>query len=176
MEKPLMHGLWRDDKGFGRPREITNENLLENFKVRCVVDQDTGCWLWVGTLDKDGYGQVDWAIIGKHLAHRLSWKLFRGPLDDGEKVLHSCDVPRCVNPDHLFKGDHLINMEDMVDKGRQAKGEDHGSVKLTEAQAIAIINDSRNHRWIAFDYGITRATVSRIKRGELWKHLDREGV
>jgi uncharacterized protein YerC len=156
-----------------RGKTIKEEDMLEIFNSNYIVEPVSGCWLWVGALSASGYGHVSWEVLGGYCkAHRLSWKLFRGPLTDNEQVLHSCDMPRCVNPDHLFKGNHQINMDDMVAKGRQQKGENHSLSKLTEAQAIAIINDTRTHDKIAADYGVTRPMVGRVKDGKSWKHLD----
>jgi hypothetical protein len=152
---------------------VTEENLLESFEFFYIPEPNSGCWIWMGTLMGDGYGQVGWKIVGGLcLAHRLSWKLFRGPLLDEEQVLHHCDMRCCVNPDHLFKGDNRINMSDRNTKNRQSKGENHGKAKLTESQAIAIINDPRSQYEIARDYGIHYTAVGNIKRGKKWKHLD----
>lgn len=77
----------------------------------------SGCWLWVGSVGKLGYGIVD--VNGKHAnAHRISWELHRGPIPAGLCVLHQCDVPGCVNPDHLFLGSLRDNTQDMLRKGR----------------------------------------------------------
>jgi hypothetical protein len=91
-----------------------------------VSPAPTGCWLWTGRPMSAGYGHFH---LGGHrgqmlLAHRVSWMLHRGPIPHGLCVLHRCDVPLCVNPDHLFLGDRLTNMLDMV-----AKGRDSGSKK-----------------------------------------------
>ena len=57
-------------------------------------------------------------------AHRLSWKFYRDDsITEEQHVLHKCDNPLCVNPDHLFIGDQKMNMEDMSYKGRQTWGE-----------------------------------------------------
>jgi DNA-binding XRE family transcriptional regulator len=162
-------------------RKITDENLLENFETNYIPEPNSGCWLWTGALT-EGYGVVGWVILGKlSLAHRLSWKLFRGPLADDELVLHSCDVRCCVNPYHLFKGSYKDNTADMMAKGRNRyishEGEAHGMSKLTEAQAIAIIHDRRTQHEIARDYGVSQTTVGQIKNGRAgirpcWEHLD----
>ena len=79
----------------------------------------SGCWLWTQALKGDGYGHKHYE--GKYQsAHRISWKLNRGPIPDGMFVLHHCDVMRCVNPDHLFLGTHEDNMRDAHEKGRGA--------------------------------------------------------
>jgi hypothetical protein len=133
------------------------------------------CWLWTGPVFKlrGGYGCFTMRSAGliQQRAHRVSWKLHKGPIKPGDHVLHSCDNPLCVNPKHLFLGDQPMNMRDKVAKSRQNRGETHGRRKLTEAQARAIKNDPRRQREIADDYGISVPTVSDIKRGYSWSHL-----
>jgi hypothetical protein len=97
----------------------------ENPK-KLIEDQSTpmaecGCWFWNGTLS-NGYGKM-----GRQLAHRLSWEAFNGPIPDGLFVLHKCDTPPCVNPDHLFLGTHGDNVRDCLAKGR------HKGRQLVEA-------------------------------------------
>ena len=82
------------------------------------VDKSGECWLWQGaTYCRMHYGCL--GIGGRTTrAHRFSWELHNGPIPDGLCVLHRCDVPRCVNPDHLFLGTKLDNMKDRTAKGR----------------------------------------------------------
>lgn len=76
----------------------------------------SGCWLWIGVDDGDtGYGRFG---PRQHQAHRVSWLLYRGPIPAGLFVLHRCDVPRCVNPTHLFLGTQTDNVRDCIAKGR----------------------------------------------------------
>lgn len=63
------------------------------------VDETATCWLWTGALDSHGYGSI--AMGGERSAHRLAWKLLRGPIPDGLTIDHLCRVRRCVNPSHL---------------------------------------------------------------------------
>lgn len=81
------------------------------------VTKGDGCWEWGGSTNQHGYGQIK--IAGKPVkAHRFSWALHFG--DPGDlNVLHTCDNPPCVRPDHLLLGTHADNMADMVAKGRQ---------------------------------------------------------
>ena len=146
-------------------------DLLRFWSKVCKADGRNGCWQWTAGRDTRGYGvlKVDGVQSG---AHRLSWELHRAPLQDGISVLHHCDTPACVRPDHLFLGTQGDNMADMVAKGRQVKGAQHSHAKLTDDQARAILADGRIHRLIAAEYGLHRRTVDRIKRGELWRHLD----
>ena len=150
-------------------------DILETFETRTAPKSDFGCVLWTGNayVLRGGYGSVTMrrhGIIGRR-AHRMAWELYKGPIPKGLHVLHRCDVPLCVNPDHLFLGDQQTNMADKVAKGRQNKGETHGMGKLTESQAIAVLNDPRLLREIAAEYDISFITVSDIKCGRSWKHL-----
>lgn len=80
------------------------------------------CWLWSGATFPNGYGATSG---GEQLAHRASWRHYNGPIPKGMQVLHRCDVPACVNPEHLFLGTAADNHKDKVAKGRQARGAQH---------------------------------------------------
>ncbi|WP_370196517.1 HNH endonuclease signature motif containing protein [Aurantimonas sp.] len=138
-------------------------------------EPNSGCWLWSGPVFKlrGGYGCFTMRPAGiiQHRAHRVSWTLYRGEIPEKAHVLHKCDNPLCVNPDHLFLGDQPGNMADKVGKSRQDRGETHGMAKLTEDQAKSIIADDRRLIEIAADYGVSVPTVSDIRRGYSWKHL-----
>lgn len=75
-----------------------------------------GCWEWKGATSVDGYGKFK--SFGEQLAHRVSWVLHRGNIPDGKCVLHKCDNPPCVNPEHLFIGTKDDNNKDRALKGR----------------------------------------------------------
>lgn len=80
-----------------------------------------GCWLWAGSLKDNGYGILKYK--GFHTrAHRASYEEFKNPIQPLELVLHKCDIRCCINPDHLYIGDHFINMQDMIAKGRDNPG------------------------------------------------------
>lgn len=158
-------------------------SLFKRWAAR--VDVSCGpdaCWTWTGGLASDGYGQIR-SAGRKLLAHRLAWEFFRGPIPKGEGyhgtcVLHRCDVPACVNPDHMFLGTHAENMTDKTAKGRcftpQTRGERNGSAKLTEVQ-VAEIRRRRAagevQQRIADDFAISQTTVSGIVLGKLWRHV-----
>jgi len=86
-------------------------------------------------------------------------------------VCHTCDNPLCVNPAHLFLGTHQDNMKDMYDKDKQPKGEEHGSAKLTEAEALEIYHAEGYQKDIADEYGVTQRLVSYIKNKQRWSHI-----
>lgn len=105
------------------------------------VEKTDTCWLWTGALQQ-GYGRMFYAAADRHprLAHRVAWELTHGPIPDGMFILHHCDNPRCVRPDHLFLGSQLDNMRDRSAKGRAARlrGELQGGAKLTWEKARQI--------------------------------------
>lgn len=159
---------------FRKSSEVGTD-LKSAFEFFVMPEPNSGCWLWAGPYLKrrHGYGCFTMRPAGiiQVRAHRLSWELHLGEIPPGVQVLHKCDNPACVNPDHLFLGSHLGNMADRDSKGRQNKGETHGMVKLTEESVRLIFSDPRRHTEVASEYGISFVTVSDIKRGRSWKHL-----
>lgn len=97
------------------------------------------CWEWMGSLNTDGYGRL-WVDRDNKYAHRLSYEIAFGEIHDSLSVLHHCDNPSCIRPDHLFLGTHQDNIDDMMRKGRRVwqSGENGNSAKLTDAQVSEI--------------------------------------
>lgn len=95
--------------------------MTERFWAR--VKKSDGCWEWTGGVDTPGYGML--RIPGPRTSHkkvrasRYSWELHNGPIPEGMCILHKCDNPACVNPDHLWIGTQSENMLDMHSKKRQ---------------------------------------------------------
>lgn len=130
------------------------------------VSKTDCCWEWTGTLKETGYGRF--GLDGKALpAHRVAWELAYGAIPEGRWVLHHCDNPKCVRPDHLFLGTHKDNVEDMVAKDRQRKG---AKPKLTDEEVAQMRLDystgEHSQAGLATKYGITVRTVGRILRGK----------
>ncbi len=145
-------------------------SVAERLDKYAIPEPNTGCWLWIGNAHYFGYGKL--TVEGKtRSATRLQWERFNGPIPNGLFVLHKCDVPSCVNPDHLFLGTAQDNIDDSIKKGRHTCGEVQGASKLKKYQVVAVFNDKRRPIDIARDYNINPSTVSRIKHGLAWKHL-----
>ncbi len=106
------------------------EKQLNRYKRKIDISttefwNGSPCWNWTASLAK-GYGQ--YVVNGKRiLSHRAAWMLEYGEISSEILVLHRCDNPVCCNTKHLFLGTIQDNMKDKIKKGRQAKGENHGS-------------------------------------------------
>lgn len=128
------------------------------------------CWGWTFGTFSTGYGVFQ--FLGKaRKAHRVAWELTNGPMPDGMIVLHKCDNPVCINPDHLTIGTQADNRADMESKGRRARGEQNGCAKLTENQALEVRSSDATQSAEARRFGVSPTTIARIRRRETWRHL-----
>ena len=144
--------------------------VRERFEKHILPEPMSGCWLWNAAHGSHGYGHF--GINGKVLsAHRVSFELYRSRIPEGLFVLHRCDVKSCVNPDHLFLGTQIQNLQDMTLKGHRscARGESSGSAKLKSVDIEKIRKDDRSHRTIAKDYKVGKTTIGSIKSGKAWR-------
>lgn len=141
-----------------------------------------GCWEWQGVTKGFGYGYltVGSRTDGTRLtvsAHRYSYEAFIGSIPEGLYVLHKCDNPKCVNPDHLFLGTHQDNINDREAKGRNnlsgvhKKGEEHPNSKLTWEDVQFIRNEPKVNGYIsalADRFGVSHRTISDVVNMNTW--------
>jgi hypothetical protein len=187
----------------GKARQTTNENLAARFfaKTRPGLQQphmDTPCLEWIGSGLPTGYGVMN--IQGKQKkATHVAWFIAHGewpPAD--EVVMHKCDHPKCVNIEHLERGSRADNRADCVQKGRQAKGQTHGSqtkpesvpkgersgrAKITTAKVIQIRLTLLAHpnvhgvlEGLARKFNLDASTVRAIAEGSLWGHVHADAL
>ena len=114
-----------------KPASVEPALRFQRDRFWARVQKGEGCWRWDGSKNRYGYGFVSYGPRGAQTrvqAHRVAWTLAYGPIPDGAFVLHHCDNPPCVRPDHLFLGTQGDNMVDMAAKRRgsnQWKGATH---------------------------------------------------
>jgi hypothetical protein len=136
------------------------------------VDKTATCWNWLGYKGRDGYGMIRHGHTMK-LTHRVSWELQNGPIPDGLYVLHHCDKPACINPEHLFLGTQKDNVDDCRTKGRYALGESRTLSKLTEADVRQIrqLHSSVSQKELAKHYNVHNSVISLVVNRKIWKHV-----
>lgn len=138
-----------------------------HIRIANSVSKEGGsCWIWNRSRDKDGYGVLSVGRKQKR-AHRMAYECFVGEIPSGMLVCHTCDVPACVNPDHLFLGTWEENTADMIKKGRKyvIPRERHHHSKLTPNQVAELVDLRRSGKKLgelAKMYGIHFGTVSQI--------------
>lgn len=112
---------------------IFRKTALERILDRLVGVTARGCWLWQGQVSKDGYGFIE-VRLGltkrRYKVYRLLYEYYRGKPPFGQVLRHTCDVRRCINPDHLVPGSKKQNTADMVRAGRAAWQQPKGTIHL----------------------------------------------
>ena len=148
-------------------------NISDYIAERSIPEPNSGCHLWLLSADKDGYGYAHWEGRPRR-AHVLAWEGDRGPIPKGLCVCHKCDNPGCVNVDHLWVGTNEQNTGDRVRKGRSNadRGEDQYASRLTAAQVLEIRASNEAGVVLGRHYGVSHKTISGIRRGKSWKHID----
>lgn len=166
----LNHGSqkWTCQRCAASPRTI--ESM---FLDKIEPEPNSGCWIWIGSRGRQGYGHFWWG--GKCLkAHRASYMLHVGEIPPGLDIMHRCDNPSCVNPEHLRAATTRENVQDMWAKGRgrPARRAANGNARLTEfgrQYVVDMLLLGFPTSKIADKCGIATSTVRRIARGEIWR-------
>lgn len=155
----------------GRSNNLNQETLLKNFNKK--VFKTDSCWLWMGKIRKDGYGviSINFKLVR---AHRVAILLDNKKLHKGDKVMHTCDNPRCVNPSHLVVGTQKENMIDMINKDRNIwfkRGHLHPKSKFTKEDIFCIktmITNKISQRQIASKFKCSQQTISKISQNKIY--------
>lgn len=165
---------------------ITGSSIKVHCSAECRVrdaakafGHSDSCWEWQGSRNPvSGYGQMsEWVNGGRKLytAHRVSYQAFHGAIPAGQQVLHRCDNRPCFNPAHLFLGDQLANVRDMISKGRALHrtpvGSAHHATKITETDVIAIRASTDKLEVLAQRYGMSTSALCAIRAGRTWRHV-----
>ena len=149
------------------PRVYSRTPVEGRFWAKVSPEPNSGCWLWDGGWWK-GYGTID-----RRLATHVALEMHGRPRPKGMQACHTCDVPACVNPDHLYWGTGRNNRADMFMRGRDnlPLGSNHGNAKLTEDDVRLIRASDQLHRLLATQFGVSRQVIGRVKSRDIWKHV-----
>jgi hypothetical protein len=152
------------------------KSLEERIWRNVTIDPVTGCWNWNGMKDKHGRGQIKignrWPVVS-----RVAFELTFGEISKDINVLHTCDNPSCINPDHLDLGTQADNVADMMEKGRWNGdiGENNGNAKLTNTMLEEIKKrhvrgcPANGTAALAREFGVVNGTIQRIVNGHTRK-------
>jgi len=149
----------------------------DRFWAKVKKSKPNDCWVWTGCRHPFGYGMLTLFSPSKHkeCAHRISWEIHNGPIPHGLHVLHRCDNPPCVNPDHLFLGTHADNLKDAADKGRMPKGTEHHNAVLSDEDVIMIrrLYSPRIYStyMLAKQFGVGQSAIFKIISNKNWKAI-----
>lgn len=144
------------------------------FFARVGEPTDGGCMEWQGCRQPPpGHAYGRFLHEGRsRYAHRIAWQLMYGPIPNGMDVLHRCDNPPCVNPEHLWLGTHADNMRDAANKGRvpgrSMPGESHPNAKLTWAAVDDVRASNLSSKALAAKYGVTVGCIQEVRNGTTW--------
>lgn len=146
--------------------------LEDRFSLKVDMHDLCGCWPWLGAQKAGGYGNIflrkEDGVVITESAHVVSYELFVGPVPPDLWVLHKCDNPPCIRPDHLFVGPPKTNQDDMRAKGR---GND---VRKLSFETVLAIRDARavgvRLRILAEQYGVSEGAISMAARGITHSH------
>lgn len=128
------------------------------------------CWLWTARKNGCGYGSTSIQTAPGRakdlICSRVSWELANGPIPKGLNVLHKCDNPACVNPNHLFLGTQKDNGADMVKKGRCYNR------KVSDAEVLEIRAEvGVSNKFLAWEYGLKESHIQRIRSRKTASHV-----
>ena len=141
-------------------------------------EKNGGCICATKYLNDKGYPRMRVNAKKRYMSH-VMYERYIGEMPDGMCVLHKCDIPSCINPQHLFIGTKADNNYDMVSKGRHyvhGKGEKSCRATITDKQAKEIKMEYKPRvvtaSYLAEKYGTTRAVVNNIVQNKSWRHIE----
>lgn len=137
------------------------------------------CWPWTGSFKENGYPQLGVGSLTNgtrtmRMAHRLSWLIHFGEVPKRKYILHHCDNPKCVNPNHLYLGGNSENMRDAAQRNRIAHGVRHAYAKLNPTKVRRIrklFKSGKNCNQIASTIGVAYATIQQVIEGQTWRRV-----
>lgn len=148
-------------------QRVKDKNCEWRFWSKVNRNDSSGCWVWTGVKDSDGYGRFRFNSK-RIMAHRMSYLFTYGYLPSDARVCHTCDNTSCCNPNHLFLGSDSDNIIDCVVKNK------HANCKLTADQISPIKNAVYNGvsvKEIALTYNVSQATIYNVLNEKTWWYI-----
>ena len=150
-------------------------SIMMRFNEKYMPVTESGCWLWLGACGRNGRARMYHNGRNSYASH-VAWELFKGCIPMNAFLCHHCDVPGCVNPDHLYIGDVHTNSADMMrrHRNRVPVGVRHWKCKLQDSEVKdirALTQAGKTSSEIGQIYGVAGSTILKIKNGETWKHV-----
>ena len=144
---------------------------IERFNQKYIIDEETGCWNWLGCLDKDGYGFFMKNSSKNILAHRFSYEYFVSPLKEGFVICHNCQNRKCVNFNHLRQDTQKSNCVEKAYLNTHPK-------QILSVEEVIQIKKELLHPYhgqqkdLAHFYKVNPSTISSIKKGRMWSYVE----
>lgn len=144
----------------------------ERIEAGCIPEPNSGCWLWLESTNAKGYAHLRYGKV-MHRGNRFSWMAYNGKIPSGKLVLHRCDNPICVNPDHLFLGTPRENNDDRDRKGRQRspRGSRNANSRLTMENVLEIRNSTMSAYQLAKKFNVTPRSIYLVMKRQSWSHI-----
>ncbi len=143
---------------------------IERFHQKYVIDEETGCWNWTAALDYEGYAKIK---INKKtvMAHRFAYEYYIGDIDSNLEICHNCHNRKCVNYNHMRQDTKSSNN---IDRSYQKTN----PMQILSVDEVIQIKKALKHYYrgqckdLAHFYKVSTATISLIKKGASWSHVE----
>lgn len=147
----------------------SSSKTLQPRPVKYYIDNNR-CWICTSHSKSYGYPCIMLDYKRKRLS-RVIYEMFNGKIEKNMVIMHLCDNPNCINPQHLKVGTHKQNSQDMVNKNRNKVGEEHHSAKLKKEDILYIRNSNKTCNRLAKELNVSTQNILSIKHYKTWKKV-----